>query len=151
MKNTMISLFAGVLLAASPAFADKASLKKDLQEALKLQEKRLHDLEAIHKTDGKLHGELRAAAKHREETSAQFEAKSKAFHDAAGLSTGEEATELEKFSTEMHTYAEHDKSFAAERQKAADIIEGQLKGVDEGIKNHKESIEHIKAHLAKLK
>lgn len=150
MKKTFVLLCALSLSGVAMA-ADKATYRKDLEETLKLEEQRIHDLQGSTPHDAALAKELLKLAEVKGDVAKQFAAKAKAFNDAAGLSTGAEKTELQDFAKDMQVYADHDRAFAEDRKKAAEILDRQAHEGEQAIKTHQATVEKIKAKLAALK
>ena len=139
------------MMLSSAACADKASYKKQLEEALKLEEARVSNIEAASGHDEALAKEITQLATEKMASAERYTAQAKAFTDAAAGSSGPEKADLDAFAKEMQAYAGYDRKFADERKKAADILEKQRAEMAQGLPTHKAEIDRIKAKLAALK
>ena len=150
MKATFLLMVCALML-SSAVWADKASYRLQLEEAVKLQEQRVHEIEASAQHDATIAKELFKLADDKLTAANQATAQAKAFNDAASTTTGAEKTELQGFAKEMQTYANYDRTFAEDRKKAAEIVDRQVHEMSKGLQDHRATIERMKAKLAALK
>ena len=129
----------------------QGELSQATRRGLKLEEQRIHEIEASEQHDATIAKELFKLADDKMTAANQSAAQAKAFNDAAAVSTGAEKTELQGFAKEMQTYASYDRAFAEDRKKAAEILDRQAKEMATGLKEHHATVERINAKLAALK
>ena len=155
MKTTSIlkSTFALSLALCASSFADgKQVASAKINEELKLQEQRGHELEDIAKWDEAAVKSLREHASNTRKHAQDMKAKAKEFNDAAATLPDGDAgkKELQGYAKELDVYAAHDEDFAKQRDKLAADLQSQAKAAHDGAHNHFETVKKMKASLDKL-
>jgi hypothetical protein len=151
MKMTLAIVAIAVTFSGSNAWADNATYRKQLEDALKLQEQRIQQINASQQHDATIAKELYKLSDDKLAEANQFTAQAKGFNDAAAHSSGADKADLQAFAADIQRYADYDRTFAAERKKAADILDRQVHEMAEGLKAHQATVDRIKAKLAALK
>ena len=156
LTTLVVSVFA--MLFAMPALAQPEEHhhhhrrhRAIIEESIRQAEERTVELERIAQKDVQLARELREGARRRDAAAQVFDAKGIELAEIAAASEGGDRRFLEMLANEQRNFARKDREFAAERNRAAEILEHQARDAEEGIRFHREQLVRLREHLERTR